>query len=61
MPISYMQHYALVMEDGRIVLWSGKAEDKNHGEGLAIAYATEKTGLQVWDIASRPKPYHRPD
>ena len=54
MPAPYKQSYIVVMENGQIVKWTGKGENKEHGEGLALAYATEKTGLQVWDICNRP-------
>lgn len=37
----------LLMEDGKYITWEGDADDQNHAEGLAIAYATEKTGEQV--------------
>jgi len=50
----YKQSYVVVMESGKVVLWTGYASDTKHGEGLAIAYAQEKHGGQVWDIANRP-------
>jgi len=50
----YKQSYLLVMETGQIIKWTGVADDKDHGEGLAIAYATNKAGCQVWDLCSRP-------
>lgn len=50
----YKQSYLIVMEDGKIIKWTGKAENTIHGKGLAITYATEKTGLQVWDMCNRP-------
>ena len=37
----------LSMEDGSYITWEGEADDQNHAEGLAIAYATEKTSKQV--------------
>ncbi len=54
MATHYKQSYILVMENGKIIKWAGKAEDKNHGEGLAVEYAQEKTGQQVWNMCSRP-------
>jgi len=50
----YKQKWLLVMEDGRVVFWTGFADDVDHGEGLAIAYATAKYGTQVWDTCRRP-------
>jgi len=46
--------YIIVMETGKVVYWTGYAEDSNHGEGLAIDYAINRHGGQVFDIASRP-------
>lgn len=37
----------LLMENGKYITWEGEADDLAHAEGLAIAYATEKTGEQV--------------
>lgn len=37
------------MEDGAKLVWEGKADDRNHAEGLAFAWATERTGEQVYD------------
>ena len=54
MSTQYKQSFIMVMEDGKFILWTGKADDTKHGEGLAIAYAVERTGSQVWDIANRP-------
>lgn len=50
----YKQAYIVVMENGKLVKWTGFAENKKHGEGLAIAHAVEKEGCQAWDIANRP-------
>jgi len=50
----FKQSYILVMESGKIIKWTGKGETFEHGEGLAHAYAVEKTGEQVWDSCSRP-------
>ena len=38
------------MEDGQTITWEGEGDDLGHCEGLAIAYATEKTGEQVYDL-----------
>lgn len=46
--------YVVVMEDGKIVKWTGKAEDEQHAEGLATAYAQERNDGQVFDTAKRP-------
>lgn len=51
---AFKQSYVVVMESGKVVYWTGKAEDIGHGEGLAIEYAINNHGGQVWDIASRP-------
>lgn len=50
----YKMSFVVVMESGKIVLWTGKAEDVSHGKGLAIEYAVTRHGGQVWDIARRP-------
>ena len=39
----------LKMEDGQELTHEVKAEDEHHAEGLAIAWANEKTGQQVQD------------
>lgn len=36
------------MESGQTVTWEDSADDINHAEGLAIAYAEEQTGEQVY-------------
>jgi len=54
MKTQYKQSFIVVMESGKVIKWTGKADDLAHGEGLAIAYATEKTGEQVWDTCHRP-------
>lgn len=38
------------MESGQTVTWEDSADDLNHAHGLAIAYATEQTGEQVYKI-----------
>ena len=48
--------FVVVMETGKLVLWTGVADNEKHGHGLAISHAIEKHGCQVWDIASRPDP-----
>ena len=50
----YKQSLIVVMENGAIVQWVGYAEDTKHAEGLAIEYAKEKEGCQVWDTAFCP-------
>ena len=40
----------VTMEDGQEVMWEGEGEDRDHCEGLAIAYAVEATGQQVLTI-----------
>lgn len=40
---------AMIMESGAFYSWSGKAEDKDHAEGLAIAEATQH-GEQVYEV-----------
>lgn len=53
---SYMKKYsfAICLENGKIVLWTGYAEDKDHAEGLAFSYIMEKYDEQVFDSMSRP-------
>lgn len=50
----YKQALVVVMANGSIIHWIGYAEDTKHAEGLAIEYAQEKAGCQVWDIAHCP-------
>ena len=47
--MTYLNSYEVVltMENGVNIRWEGYAEDENHAEGLATAYATSKTGEQV--------------
>ena len=40
----------MTMENGTPMTWRGKADDRNHAEGLAIAWATERTNEQVNDL-----------
>lgn len=54
MPQTYKQSYVVVMESGRLVRWTGYAQDRRHGEGLAVEHAQKKFGGQVWDVAARP-------
>jgi len=42
----------LKLEDGTSLVWRGDAEDNRHAEGLAIAWATSKTGQQIYDLDS---------
>lgn len=51
---SYKQALIVVMENGALIHWSGYAEDRNHAEGLAIEYAKDINGGQVWDTAFYP-------
>jgi hypothetical protein len=50
--MSYVNSYriALTMENNSSIEWEGYAEDENHAEGLAIAYATKRTSEQVKEI-----------
>ena len=50
----YKQSYILVMESGKIVKWTGYAEDILDAKGKAVSYAKNKTGEQVWDLCCRP-------
>lgn len=54
MKTPYLQSYVLVLEDSSIEVWSGYAENKEHGKGLAIEYVVSKTGQQVWDMCCMP-------
>ena len=54
MPAEYKQSFLIVMESGKIIKWTGLAENKEHGQGLALAHAIERTNEQVWDVCSRP-------
>lgn len=54
MSTPYLQSYLLVLEDGTIETWSGYAEDKSHGEGLAIDYVICKHNQQIWDMCCLP-------
>jgi hypothetical protein len=38
---------SLLMENGKTIDWEGEADDEAHAEGLAAAYAIEKTGEQI--------------
>ena len=51
---TYKQAFTLAMENGAVVLAVVQGEDSSHGEGLAIAAATELESCQVWDIAAFP-------
>ena len=52
--MEYKHSLVVVMESGKLVLWTGYAEDTKQAEGLAIECATSKHGGQVWDTAFRP-------
>lgn len=47
--MTYLNSYEVTvsMENNVSIIWEGYAEDESHAEGLAIAYATTKTGSQV--------------
>lgn len=59
----------LSMEDGSYITWEDYAEDQDHAEGLAIAYAVEKSGQQVdsvfdikeWEVISEYEATERYD
>lgn len=51
---TYKQGFVLVMEGGELITWVGYADNKEHAEGLAIAYASHKANESVWDMASLP-------
>ena len=40
----------LTLEDQSVVTWADYAEDINHAEGLAIAWATERHNQQIYSI-----------
>lgn len=42
----------LVLEDKSTVTWADYADDRNHAEGLAIAWATERYAQQVYTITT---------
>ena len=42
----------ITLEDKHVVEWVDYADDINHAEGLAIAWATETFGQQVYDITT---------
>ena len=51
---SYKQSLIVVMENGAIIHWTGYAKDRGQAKGLAIEYAKEINGGQVWDTAYYP-------
>lgn len=51
---AYKQSYLIVMESGKIIKWTGLADDRQHGEGLAADYAVAQTDEQVWDMCDLP-------
>jgi hypothetical protein len=50
--MSYVNSYrvTLTMENNSSIEWEGYAEDESHAEGLAIEYATKRTGEQVKEL-----------
>lgn len=52
--MSYKQSLVLVLETGKVVFWTGYADDPAHAEGRAIDEAKEKYGCQIYDMAVRP-------
>ena len=50
----YKQSYIVVMENGKIVKWTGKAITSGQAMLKAKQYAEKKTGSRVWDFANRP-------
>lgn len=40
----------ITLENNSVVTWSDYADDVNHAEGLAIAWATDTFNQQVFDI-----------
>jgi hypothetical protein len=44
----YIYNVYMKMESGATMMWRGIAEDANHAEGMAIAWATS-SGDQVYD------------
>ena len=44
------------MEDGQVITWRGDADDVDHAEGKAIAFAVERTGEQVMTTTMESRP-----
>ena len=42
----------ITLEDQSVITWADYADDMNHAEGLAIAWATEAHNQQVYSIAT---------
>lgn len=49
---TYVNSYriTLTMENKEVITWEGYADDEDHAEGLAIAYATGRTKEQVYEV-----------
>lgn len=49
---TYVNSYriTLTMENKEVIAWEGYADDEDHAEGLAIAYATGRTKEQVYKV-----------
>lgn len=43
-----MYNVKLILENNKTVFWQGEADDTEHALGLAIAWATELHGEQVF-------------
>jgi len=50
----YKQSYVVVMDSGKVVMWTGYGVDNHEGEALAKQYAEKEHSGNVWDIANRP-------
>lgn len=42
----------LELENGKIVCWTGKADNREHAEGLAIACKVRQYNQQIYSIVS---------
>ena len=40
----------MTMENDEVIEWEGYAEDEDHAEGLAIAYAKHRTDSQAYEL-----------
>lgn len=50
----YKQSFVVVMSNGKHVLWTGLAIDKEAGKKAAMKHAIQRQQCAVYDIASRP-------
>lgn len=53
-----MYAYLVVMDDSKLVYWSGRAESVMQAQEMAKAYATQEGG-KVFDMCTRPLPQPR--